>query len=132
MNKTERKPLIKTDRYASEIGRNGDPKRINLCGVCGHPVVWCKSVKTGKFYLVSVTSNGSGNGSIYNAGNPHYKTCESDMADRAEMTRRDEVGAKRRTNMRQFIEATQALQAEGKFDEVDALTDRFDATGEVN
>ena len=127
MNQTERKPLIKTDRYAREIGRNGDNKRISMCGVCGHPVVWCKSVKTGKFYLVSVTPNGSGNGSIYNAGNPHYKTCEDTMTNRAEMA----LDAKRRTNIRQFIEATQALAAAGKFDEMSALTEHFDATGEV-
>lgn len=74
---TERKPLIKTDHWASALGRNDENKRIHICPECQGQVVWCES-KSGKFYLVDVSNwvtESGRNRIVFNAGNPHFKSC---------------------------------------------------------
>jgi hypothetical protein len=131
MTKTERKPLRKTDRWASDIGRNGDNKPIKICPECHHDVVWVESSKTGKFYLADVFHYDTAGGNqriVYNAGRPHYKTCKEHQGRSPEW----DLYFKKERNTVAFIKATQALISAGKSDEAEALAAQFEATGEVN
>ena len=74
----ERKPLIKTDYWADDIGRNGGPKRIHVCPECRGEVVWAKN-RAGKSYLADVghwVTQGGRTRKIYNAGVAHFATCK--------------------------------------------------------
>ena len=72
-----RKPLIKTENWASAIGHNEENKLIHICPECQGQVVWCKS-NSGKFYLANVVNWITESGRpriVFNAGDPHFKSC---------------------------------------------------------
>lgn len=130
MNQTERKSLIKTDQRASDIGRNGESKPVSVCPECAGQVVWCKSARTGKFYLADVenyTTDGNRGRLVYNAGVAHFTTC----ANRQQRSAEWELHFKKEQNQVAFVEARQALILAGKQDEAQALREKFEATGEV-
>lgn len=92
---TNRKPLIKTDSWASSIGRNDDNKRVSVCPECQGQVVWCES-KSGKFYLADAYNHHTTSGKtrlVYNAGFPHFKTCGQKIERRQLLVKREELTA---------------------------------------
>lgn len=126
----ERKQLIKTDQRASDIGRQGESKPVSICPECSGRVVWCKSSRTGKFYLADVeTHTTAGNRSrlIYNAGVAHFGTC----GDRQQRASEWDLHFKKQENQVEFRCAVQELIWAGKNDEAEALRHKFETTGEV-
>ena len=117
MNQTERKPLIKTDRWASPLGHNDDNRRIHVCPECRGQVVWCES-KAGKFYLADVSSwvtESGRNRIVFNAGNPHFKSCGESKS------RRDAAIAKS-----EFDDAFKQALLRGDHVKAQALLDEYE------
>lgn len=67
--------------YASTggVAQSGGKLKIMECNDCHHEVVWVKSQKTGRFYLVNVRKNH--NGARYYAGNDVHKCQEEQERD---------------------------------------------------
>lgn len=130
MERKQYEPLYRDGRRVYAQGMAGSSIKdnsysVSTCTVCSSLVAWAQSSRTGKWYACDVAEYLTDGGyPRFRAVpyNPHYKTCERKMRQRAEWQAEDEAKeAERQAKIERLEERLAEAEAAGDDSLADAL-----------